>query len=151
MDYDTCQVSFLDLLIIKDNNNLVTDLYRKPKVKNTILRGQSFHPTCLKKSLPISQFKRIHRICIYNEMYEKQCQDLCWRFYERGYANNSIGEAVAQFENIDQKECLSRTHVKLANNRLCCIIQYSALSNEFAHTVRKLACSKFGSCYEPLL
>lgn len=96
----------------------MTDLYRKPKDRNTVLHGQSFHPTRLKISLPISQFKRIRRICTQDEMYEKQCKDLCQRFHERGYADNWIREARARFENTDQKECLVGTHLKSTNNRL---------------------------------
>lgn len=62
IDYEECQVNFLGLLIIKDNDKLVTDLNRKPTDRNTVLHGQSFilH---LKKNLLNSQFKRIHRIC----------------------------------------------------------------------------------------
>ncbi len=35
-------------------DKLHTDLYRKPTDRNTILRGDSFHPRPLIKSLPIS-------------------------------------------------------------------------------------------------
>lgn len=137
IEFNPSQVSFLDLLIIKDGSKLVTDLYRKPTDKNTFLHGLSFHPTKLKKSLPISQFKRIRRICSDTETFEKQRKELCQRFYDRGYSTKWIKEAAARFENMDQKEALVRKTLKPTNTRISCIIQYSALSNEFANIVRR--------------
>ncbi len=63
IEHDTQQISFLDILVKPDGTVLVTDLYRKETDKCSFLHGQSFHPTHLKKSLPISQFSRIRRIC----------------------------------------------------------------------------------------
>ena len=49
--------------VIKFDGSIVTTLYRKETDKNNILLAPSFHPTSLKKSLPISQFLRLRRIC----------------------------------------------------------------------------------------
>lgn len=50
IDYEECQVNFPGSLIIKDNDKLVTDLNWKPTDRNTVLHGQSFHPTFKEKS-----------------------------------------------------------------------------------------------------
>ena len=63
MQSDTRQISFLDLLILCEDNVLYTDLYRKPTDRNSLLRADSCHPLPLKNSLPYSQFCRIKRIC----------------------------------------------------------------------------------------
>ncbi|CAB1321848.1 unnamed protein product [Coregonus sp. 'balchen'] len=41
------------------------DLYRIPTDRKSLFRGDSFHPTPLKKSLPISQY--IHRVTMTNK------------------------------------------------------------------------------------
>ncbi len=56
VNHDDSCVSFLDFCIIRDGKKIITDLYRKPTDPNTLLHGQSYHPTTLKRSLPISQF-----------------------------------------------------------------------------------------------
>ncbi|CAB1346062.1 unnamed protein product [Coregonus sp. 'balchen'] len=48
-------------MVIKDKTSLSTGLYRKPTDRNTLLRGDSFHPRPLIKSLSLSQFSRIRR------------------------------------------------------------------------------------------
>lgn len=53
----------LDILIIREGGGFNTDLCRKPTDQNSLLPGDNFHPTPLKKSLPISQYIHIHRIC----------------------------------------------------------------------------------------
>jgi hypothetical protein len=50
INYDLSQISFLDVMVIKDKTALSTDLYRKPTDSNTLLRGDSFHPRPLIKS-----------------------------------------------------------------------------------------------------
>ncbi len=56
MECDPVSISFLDVSVYICDGKLHTDLYRKPTDHNTILRGDSFHPRPLIKSLPISQF-----------------------------------------------------------------------------------------------
>ncbi len=75
VNYDDSCVCFLEI---------ITDLYRKPTDRNTLLHGQSYHPTTLKCSLPISQFNQICRICSTEQSYTQQSNDLINRFRERG-------------------------------------------------------------------
>ncbi|CAB1337497.1 unnamed protein product [Coregonus sp. 'balchen'] len=84
INYDLSQISFLDVMVIKDKTSLSTDLYRKPTDRNNLLRGDSFLPLPLIKSLPTSQFSRIRRICSSDASYQKQTTDLTQRFKERG-------------------------------------------------------------------
>lgn len=93
MKFDETQLSFLDILIIKENNTISTDLYRKPTDRNSFLRGDSFHPTPLKKSLPVSQFSRVRRICSSDSRYTSQAQELSRRFRDWGYPDNWVEKA----------------------------------------------------------
>ena len=69
MECDPVSISFLDVRVYICDGKLHTDLYRKSTDRNTIFRGDSFHPRHLVKSLPISQFKRVRRVCSTDESY----------------------------------------------------------------------------------
>lgn len=131
MDYDKHKMSFLDILVYRDNNRLCSNLYRKSTDRNSILHGTSFHPVPLKKSLPISQFSRIRRICSSDVDFQIQADDLEKRFLHRQYKREWITQARTKFENVSQSECLQRTRVKMADCRVNCIVQYSPLGKGF--------------------
>lgn len=59
---DYKEINFLDIKVVRENNMLNTNLFRKPTDRNTLLRCDSYHPTPLKRSLPISQFNRVRRM-----------------------------------------------------------------------------------------
>lgn len=131
------KVEFLDITVIKEGNSLTTDLYRKPTDRNTLLRRDSYHPTPLKKSLPISQFNRIKRICGSTERYEKQKQNMKERFQMRGYPEEWIDEASKRFDNISQEECLQPKIKPIKEKIPQCFITYSPLGNEFKNIIKK--------------
>lgn len=80
MDFDMNKMNFLDILVYRDSGRLCSNLYRKSTDRNSILHGHSFHPTALKKSLPLSQFNRVRRICTSDSDYQTQANDLVKRF-----------------------------------------------------------------------
>ncbi len=69
MECNTESISFLDVKVHISEGKLQTELFRKPTDRNTILRGDSFHPKPLIKSLHTSQFKRVRRVCSTEESY----------------------------------------------------------------------------------
>ncbi|XP_048085145.1 uncharacterized protein LOC125285007 [Alosa alosa] len=108
MSVDKTKMNFLDILVIREGNVLKTNLYRKSTDRNSLLHGESYHPTSLKKNLPISQFSRIRRICSSEDGYQSQSTILKKRFKERGYKDQWIGEAADRFKNMSQDQCLNR-------------------------------------------
>ncbi len=100
-----------------------TDLYRKPTDRNTLLHGQSYHPTMLKRSLPISQFNRIRRICSSEQSYAQQSTDLISRFRVRGHNEDWIQSAVGRFENENQETSLYKKRSKSENKTTVCAVQ----------------------------
>ncbi|KAL2092169.1 hypothetical protein ACEWY4_011967 [Coilia grayii] len=137
MEFSTHQMSFLDILIYRDGNKLGTTLYRKATDRNSILHGQSYHPVPLKKSLPISQFSRIRRICSSDEDFYTQSDDLERRFRERQYKLDWISSARRRFEGISQAGCLQTSKKDPAEQRLNCIVQYSPLGHRFKSILHK--------------
>ncbi len=110
MECDSVSISFLDVSVYICDGKLHTDLYRKPTDRNTILRGDSFHPRPLIKSLPISQFKRVRRVCSTAESYSQQSTDLTKRFLNRGYRKEWIDNAKKKVNETSQIKCLRTKH-----------------------------------------
>lgn len=137
VNYDDQQINFLDILIKKEQDKLSTDLYRKPTDRNTLLHGKSFHPTNLKKSLPISQLSRVRRICSSEDSYAKHSDDMVKRFRDREYQEDWVQNAVERFKNVNQKDCLEMRRTNSDSHRPICAIQFSPLGNSFKEIVQQ--------------
>lgn len=137
MEYNKNKMNFLDILVCKDSTKLYSNLYRKPTDKNVILHGDSFHPVALKRSLPISQFNRIRRICSMDNDYQTQVEDLTNRFQQRHYKTEWISAARQRFESTTQRQCLERTKTKNTEPRINCVIDYSPMGRDFEKTIKK--------------
>lgn len=137
IESDPNKMNFLDVLVYKEDNKLYSNLYRKNTDRNSILHGRSFHPVPLKKSLPISQFKRIRRICSTDSDYQFQAEEMEKRFQQREYKQQWIIGARKKFEQTSQSECLQCTNKKTADLRLNCMVQYSPVSRELGHIIQK--------------
>ncbi|CAJ0967219.1 unnamed protein product [Ranitomeya imitator] len=86
MTYDTHQISFLDTLVIKDDNgNLSTDLYLKPTDRNSLLHYSSFHPKNMIKSIPKSQLNRVSKIVSDPATKDLRTTEMRSKFRGRGY------------------------------------------------------------------
>ena len=70
------KISFLDIVVIKKGNQLVTDLYIKPNDTHQYLRARSCHVFHSKKFIPYSRALRLNRICSENSFFDKRCNDL---------------------------------------------------------------------------
>ncbi len=133
MKCDPVSISFLDVSVYICDGKLHNDLYRKPMDRNTILRGDSYHPRPLIKSLPISQFKRVRRVCSTAESYSQQSTDLTKIFFYHGYRKEWINKAKKKVNGTSQLQCLRTKHNNkmLFFNAPICTINYSALGAEF--------------------
>lgn len=137
MEYDAHRMNFLDILIYREENRLGTTLYRKKTDRNSILHGQSYHPVPLKKSLPISQFNRIRRICSSDRDYEVEAKELEQRFHQRQYKQKWVAQAQSRFAGSSQSDCLKKKVKCVSEPRLNCIIQYSPLAATFQTVIQK--------------
>jgi hypothetical protein len=79
------QVSFLDVMVKKVNNRIVTDLYTKPTDSHDYLLYSSSHPQRCKDSIPYSQFLRLTRICSEERDFDRHVINLSSHFLRRGY------------------------------------------------------------------
>ena len=88
------QVSFLDTLVIKDDNTLYTSLYTKPTDANNFLHFDSAHSTHCKKGIPCGQFLRIRRICAKDRYFLHHAFLKAAHFRTRGYPLDLIAEGL---------------------------------------------------------
>ena len=88
------QVSFLDTLVIKDDDNFYTSLYTKPTDANNFLHFDSAHPTHCKKGIPCGQFLRIRRICAKDRYFLHHAFLKVAHSRTRGYPLDLIAEGL---------------------------------------------------------
>ena len=72
-EWFTERVNFLDVLVIKQDDNLITDLFTKPTDTHQLLHRASCHPNNTKKG---SQALRIRRICSEEQFFVNRVADL---------------------------------------------------------------------------
>ena len=100
-------------------------------IVNTILRCDSYHPTALKRSLPISQYNRVRRICSTEESFQQQSQLMEEKFKQRGYPNQWIQDARQKVNHLSQTECLkTKAQTKPTQKRPRCFMTYSPVGKE---------------------
>lgn len=137
MEHDQHQVNFLDISITRQNGTFQTDVYRKPCYRNSLLKSDSFHPTPLKNSLPISQFYRIRRICSTEKSFQEQTETLKNMFTSRGYTQDIVDKAAEKVSLKTQDECLQTNKKENTVQPVLCVTQYSPLGNFFLKTIKK--------------
>ncbi len=131
------KVSFLDMWVIKNNGSISTTLYRKDTDKNTLLLATSFHPTSLKKGLPISQFFRLRRICHSTEDFKEKSVEMKKRFTQRGYPLLWINEAYELALKKARSDLLKKSVKKQKKFSVTCITQHSIHSTAIKSCFKK--------------
>lgn len=108
-------VDFLDLTLSLQNNRIVTNLHRKQTATNSLLHFSSFHPTHLKKGIPVGQFLRLRRNCTEHRDFKKNAKELTTRFHNRGYPKHIVTQAYQRAQESNREELL-RSKVRKEDN-----------------------------------
>ena len=94
VEYSRAKINFLDVTVMKNDNQLVTDLYVKPTNEHQYLYASSCHVFHCKISKPFSQALRLNRICSENAFFDKRCNELEVWLKERDYSDNLVGGQI---------------------------------------------------------
>ncbi len=86
--------------------------YTKETVINTLLLATNCHPSSLKRSLPISQFYRLRRVCSSTDDFIEKSAEMKSKFTQRGYLSNCVEKAFQLTLNKPRSDLL-----KKSNNR----------------------------------
>ncbi|XP_053545373.1 uncharacterized protein CFAP92 [Bombina bombina] len=106
MTVDEHSISFLDLTVFKNSDNLGTTLYHKPTDRNSILRADSCHPPALLKGIVKSQFIRTMQNNSDSVTGVSQLAGVGERFRSRGYKTSVIQETMESVSKLTQSELI---------------------------------------------
>ena len=105
--YSKSSVRFLDISVNLINSKVVTTLYTKPTASHDYLHRSSYHVQHILKSLPLSQFIRIRRICTNLSDYWKNTNEFIQHFKNRGYKENDLRKCAQAVSIRDREELLT--------------------------------------------
>ena len=123
-DYSREKINFLDVEVIKKDNQLITDLYIKPTDTHQYLHASSCHVYHCKKSIPFSQALRLNRICSENSFFDKRCNDLEAWLKERGYSDKLVRKQILQARKLKRTDLLNKSKDKTNDKKLVFNITY---------------------------
>lgn len=87
------RIPFLDLLLIRENNELLIDYYRKPTASNRVLNFKSYHPMKQKISIIKQMVHKIRNLCsdqFINGNINKLKELLSQNNYPKSFVNRLI-------------------------------------------------------------
>ena len=105
-EWSTERVNFLDVQVIKQDDNLITDLFTKPTDTHLLLHRASCHPNHTKKGIPYSQALRIRRICSEEQFFVNRVADLKTWLLARGYGENEVDSQIDRVRAKDRAPLL---------------------------------------------
>nr|XP_033815550.1 uncharacterized protein LOC117367239 [Geotrypetes seraphini] len=135
--YNQHQISFLDIMISKYNNQISTSLYKKPSDRNSLLQYGSFHPRALRNGIPVGQFLRLRRICSNDEDFNKQAMELYDKFKDRGYPGKVIRRAWKRAKNCHRPWLMLPSNRQQKEPDTVCVMPFTGSSNAIKHIILK--------------
>ena len=111
MEVSDEQIPFLDVLVIKHDNKIETDIYSKPTDTKQYLTFHSCHPRHVKVNLPYNLARRLVCIVSNEEIRQKRFDELHNTLKSRGYPNKIIDDAVKKAKGLNRTEILNHNVV----------------------------------------
>ena len=100
-------VTFLDINISAQDNNLATSVHYKPTDSHSYSALYSFsHLSHVKDSIPYSQFLRLCRLCSDDSDFNSKCDEMSNFFSEHGYPDNILSKAPHRVQNVNRESAL---------------------------------------------
>uniref|UniRef100_A0A1B8XYI2 Helix-turn-helix domain-containing protein n=2 Tax=Xenopus tropicalis TaxID=8364 RepID=A0A1B8XYI2_XENTR len=119
------------LLNRSQSGKINTTVYRKQTATNSLLHYTSFHPTPLKKGIPIGQYLRLWRNCTDIDEFKIKAVELRERFLYRSYPRKCLKKAYQRALGMDRSELL-RSDTRIENNLLKEVRYIGTFSNQWA-------------------
>ena len=87
-------VNFLDLKLYKNNNNILTDIYRKPTDNLSYVPFNSYHPSHVKRNIPYNLFRRIYLLVTDPKIINNRINELKFHLKGLKYPHSLIMDAI---------------------------------------------------------
>ena len=98
------QLPFLDILIIKNGNQIVTDIYHKPTDTKQYLTYKSCHPRSTKNNVPYNLARRVCTIITNDSLRNKRLIELKDSLLARDYPESVIDNGIEMASKLDITE-----------------------------------------------
>ena len=123
--YSLDSIEFLDVLVKKEGNTLVTDLFVKETDTHQLLHFSSCHPFHTKKGIPYGQALRLRRICSREDFFENRISDLKKWLLARDYDQQLVETQVGRAASLDRESLLQRSgRENRGGNRICFVTTF---------------------------
>ena len=96
-------ISFLDVMVIKQGSRVVTDIYSKPTDTKQYLHFKSCHARHTKNNIPFSLARRICTIVKDTKLRDRRLQEMTTNLRKRGYPAKLIQYGINKAKAIDIK------------------------------------------------
>jgi hypothetical protein len=101
MNIDKIKMPFLDILVIKQNDNLTTDIYHKDTDGYNYVPFNSCHPHHTKTNIPYNLARRICTIVSDKTTQDARLHDMSVTLLTKGYPKKIIQDSISKAQNLD--------------------------------------------------
>ena len=112
MEYSEEKLPFLDILLLKYNNRILTDIYSKETNSKQYLNFPSCHPKHTKTSIPYNLARRICTIVSDQDTQQRRLSELRISLQKRNYPDTVITEGFKKATSIPQNLLLTTSEKK---------------------------------------
>ena len=130
------KLPFLDILIIKYNTQLSTDIYYKETDTKQYLDFKSCHPSHTKRSIPYNLARRICTIVSDSFLRSIRLNELKQALLSRGYPQNLIESGIQKATQIPRNELLIPNTTQ-SNNIITFVSTYNPKNPEMFTEIKK--------------
>jgi len=110
MEVSNEQISFLDVLIIKREEKIYTDIYYKPTDSHQYLNFSSCHPRAVKRAIPYNLARRICVICSDLSTRLNRLEELKTILSKQGYPVSLINDGISNALKLNRSLLLQTKH-----------------------------------------
>ena len=100
MESSTTELPFLDILVIKEDRKIITDLYYKKTDSHQYLLFNSCHPSHVKRNIPFNMARRVCTIVLEETRRNNRLQELKSFLLRQKYPSNLIDAAILKAKAI---------------------------------------------------
>ena len=129
-EFSKDKINFLDVMVYRDGDHLVTDLYVKPTDTHQYLHATSCHVFHCKRSIPFSQALRLNRICSQGKFFDLRCNQLEEWLISTGYSGKMVRREVLKARKFDRNYLLDKEQDKKPPPDLVLNITYHPALNK---------------------
>ena len=122
--YSRKRIDFLDVEMIKEGNQLLTDVFAKSNDTHQYLYATSRHVYYSKKSIPYNQALRFNRICSENQFFDNKCNHLEVWIKNGGYNEKLVRQQILKAWKYRRTELVHSQREEIHKNKLFFNITY---------------------------